>query len=163
MLTAFSFILTLRKHLTYVNTLYHKKEIRHLNGKEIFSHSGLHWNNVTAHSLSARMDGTGNAESTESLLEIAATTGLENFDSVVNDLMVQTRYTLTSEVRGNGPDGWMFAPSRHDHVTSILSQLNNELLGATTYATRDPRRWTNLDAAQDRPYWLANLEHSVSF
>jgi hypothetical protein len=163
MLTVLSSIPTLHKHLTYVNTPYHQKEIRHLNGKEIFSHTAHHWNNVTTRPLSARMDGTGNAESTESLLEIAATTGLENFDSMVSDLMLQTRYTLTSEVRGNGPDGWMFAPPRQDHVTSILSQLNNELLGATTHATRDPRRWTNLDAAQDRSYWLANLEHSVSF
>lgn len=76
---------------------------------------------------------------------------------------IKTEYTLTSEAIGNGPDGWMFAPPRQDHIASILSQLLDSLL-SVIFEHRDPKkRWTNLDAAQDGIYLLGNLEHMVSF
>ena len=163
MFTVLSSVLTVRKHLTFASTLYPKKEIRRLNGEEFLSHPGRNWSTVTPRSLSTRMDVSDDEISTEDLIKTAAATGVYCFGQMVNDWMRQSAYTLTSEANGNGPDGWMFAPERGDHITSVLSQLSDELFSHTTYGTRDPRKWTNLDAAQDGYYTVIDNERPVSF
>jgi len=160
MLTIFSSVLSLHKHLTYVSTPNHQKEIRNLNGEEFISPSGYNWSNITPRSLSARMDGADDS-SDERRIRIAANSGFQIFDALLNGRMDQSQFTLTSEARGNGPEGWLFAPPRQNHIGNILSQLSDSLL-RDAYAHRDVGAWTNLDAAQDGFYLSRHGEHMVS-
>ena len=107
------------------------------------------------------MDGAGADESDWHILELTASTGLHVFSVAINNMAHQSPFTLPSEARGNGPDGWTFGPPRND-FSRILDQLNDDLMSTILFAGRD-HGWTNLDAVQDRPYWLLNLEHPVSF